>query len=328
MPVYNAQAYLDSCIHSVLNQPFQDLELILVDDGSTDDSLQICRRRASDPRVRVISTENRGVSSARNTGLQHASGKWILFLDSDDSLLDGALERLMAMATADTDLLIGTYTEDLPEPNRPLCERVSADSLRTMTLDPINHRLLPDFYEVKPMSLCACWGKLYRADVIRKNDIRFHEALRLSEDTLFNLDYLACIDHGILANVPVVHYRHNAGSVTKVFSEKHLTNRFRFFDLLLERAYPEAAVHILSLLFFEICKIEQSAPDSRTGLQQQIVRYLSAHPAILHDIKHCALSAGTYQRLVYQAAAGCFRVRAYWAGFALLRAYTAAILRR
>ena len=89
VPVYNAEAYLDRCIESVVTQSFQDLELILVNDGSTDTSPEKCRAWAHDPRVVFLSTENKGVSAARNLGLQQARGTWILFLDSDDYLLEG-----------------------------------------------------------------------------------------------------------------------------------------------------------------------------------------------------------------------------------------------
>jgi hypothetical protein len=192
-----------------------------------------------------------------------------------------------------------------------------------MLLDPINHDLLPDFYELKPMSLCACWGKLYRSAVIREHSIRFPEELRLSEDTVFNLDYLAHIDHAVISDVPVVHYRHNAGSATKVFREQHLADRFRFFDLLLERAYPEAAVHILALLFHEICRIERCASPGTNALKRQIIHYFSEHPVLLNNTKNRALSVGKFQRPVYRTAAGCFRRGAYGTGFALLRAYAA-----
>lgn len=323
VPVYNAQAYLDACIRSVLTQSFQDLELLLIDDGSTDDSLNICRRWEADPRVHITSTENHGVSHARNLGLQQARGTWVMFLDSDDRLAKDALEQLLAMTAPDSLLVIGAYTEEDPGASRALCEKVSADSLRTMLLDPINHALLPDFYELKPMSLCACWGKLYRSAVIREHSIRFPEELRLSEDTVFNLDYLAHIDHAFISDVPVVHYRHNAGSATKVFREQHLANRFRFFDLLLERAYPEAAVHILALLFHEICRIERCASPGTNALERQIIHYFSEHPVLLNDTKNRALSVGKFQRPVYRTAAGCFRRGAYGAGFAFLRAYAA-----
>lgn len=329
VPVYNAQAYIDPCIESVLSQSFRDFELILVDDGSTDDSLKKCRRWETDPRVRITSTENHGVSHARNLGLQQASGTWILFLDSDDYLLEGCLERLMAMVSPDTRLVIGSYTDDAQEAVKPLHQSVSADSVRIMTLDPINHRLMPDFYAVKPMSLCACWGKLYRSDVIRENDLRFHEELRLSEDTLFNLDYLACIDHAVVTDLPVVYYRQNPVSVTKAFNPKQLFNRFRFFEILKERQYPQAPVHILSLLFFELCKIEgAAAKHSRKALEQEIIGYLSEHADLLQCTKNQSLSTGKWQRMVYMAAAACFRHSAYQTGFALLRTYCAAAQRK
>ena len=323
MPVYNAQAYLDACIRSVLTQSFPDFELLLIDDGSTDDSLNICRRWEADPRVHITSTENHGVSHARNLGLQQARGIWVMFLDSDDRLAKDALEQLLAMTAPDSLLVIGAYTEADPGAAKALREKVSADSLRTMLLDPINHSLMPGFYEMKPMSLCACWGKLYRSAVIREHSIRFSEELRLSEDTLFNLDYLEHIDHALITDMPVIHYRHNEGSVTKVFREQQLANRFRFFDLLLERAYPEAPVHILSLLLYEICRIERWASGSQKALEQQIIRYLSEHPAILHDTQKRALSVGKFQHPVYHTAASCFRRKAYRTGFALLRIYAA-----
>lgn len=326
VPVYNAQAYIDPCIESVLSQSFQDFELILVDDGSTDDSLKKCRRWETDPRVRITSTENHGVSHARNLGLQQASGSWILFLDSDDYLLAGCLEHLTAMVSPDTRLVIGNYTDAAAEAASPLHQSVSADAVRTMTLDPINHRLMPDFYGVKPMSLCACWGKLYHSDVIRENALRFHEDLRLSEDTLFNLDYLACIDHAVVTNLPVIYYRYNPVSATKVFNPKQLSNRFRFFEILKARQYPQAPVHILSLLFFEISRIEGAAEGhSRKALEQEIIGYLSENADLLNRTKNQSLSTGKWQRMVYKAVSACFRHSAYQTGFAVLRAYCAAV---
>ena len=325
VPVYNAQAYIDPCIQSVLSQSFQDIELILIDDGSTDDSLNKCRCWERDPRVTLISTENRGVSAARNLGLQHASGEWIMFLDSDDYLLEGCLDGLMAMVSPDTRLVIGAYADDGQAVSTALHQSVSADAVRTMTLDPINHRLLPEFYEVRPLSLPSCCGKLYRRDVIRENSLGFREELRLSEDTCFNLDYLSCIGHVCITNLPVVYYRQNTTSVTAAFNPKHLSNRLRFFDLLKEGNDPDAAVHILSLLFLEAFKIEQRAVGNvRKQLERELIGYLSENPDLLLCTKKRGLSTGRWQRAVYQAVAGCFRHRAYPLGFAALRAYAAA----
>ena len=96
VPVYNAEKYIDQCIESVLTQSFTDFELILVNDGSTDSSLERCYAWDSDERVKVFFTENRGVSHARNYGLKNAIGKWILFLDSDDYLVKDSLEALIS----------------------------------------------------------------------------------------------------------------------------------------------------------------------------------------------------------------------------------------
>lgn len=325
VPVYNAQAYIDQCIKSVLTQSFRDIELILINDGSTDESLNKCRLWEDDPRVILLSTENRGVSAARNLGLQKASGKWIMFLDSDDCLLDNCLENLMTMVLPDTQEVIGAYIGDEPEQKKALHQMVSADAVRTMSLDPINHQLLPAFYEVKPLSLSACWAKLFLNEIIKENAIRFHEQLRLSEDTLFHLDYLACIENVVVSNLPVIYYRQNMVSVTKVFNAKHLVNRFRFFDILKEWKDRDAAVHILSLLFFEICKIERyTKGQERKLLEEEIIGYLSENGDILRSIGKRSLSRGKWQKIAYRLAAVCFRWKAYRAGFVLLRVYSAA----
>lgn len=278
-----------------------------------------------DPRVTILSTENHGVSHARNLGLQQAAGEWIMFLDSDDYLLPDCLEKLMAMVSPDSQEVLAAYAGDETQTGKPMHQAVRADAVRTMTLDPINNRLLPAFYEAKPLSLSSCWAKLFRGDVIRKHALRFREDLRLSEDTLFHLDYLACIDHVVVTNLRVVYYRQNAASVTRVFQAAQLENRFRFFHILKERQEPDAAVHILSLLFFDACKIERyTYGRERRLLEREIIRYLADNPDILRSAKDRSLSEGRWQKTAYQAAAVCFRRKAYRAGFALLRAYAAA----
>lgn len=323
VPVYNAETYLDECIRSILCQSWRDLELILVNDGSTDGSLKICRHWARDPRVKLLSTENHGVSHARNLGLQIAAGEWILFVDSDDYLLEGCLEKLVSLTAPDAQLILADYTSSAPELRPHRHGTVSAASLGSMTLDPINNRLLPGFYESKPMSFSACWARLYRGRVIREKNLRFHEGLRLSEDTLFNLDYLSCIDTVVVTDLPVLYYRHPPSSVTSVFNAGQLTDRFRFFDLLQERHEDGTAVHILSLLFLEICRIERSAAGpARRQLEQRISGYLSRNSVLLRHTKARILSQGRWQRLFYHAAAFCFRHGTHSAGFFVLRVYS------
>lgn len=109
VPVYNAAPYLETCISSILKQSYSNLELILVNDGSTDDSAKICALFAQkDRRVKLITKANGGQSSARNLGLDVATGDLIMFVDSDDWLLDGCIERLYkALKDNDSDISIG-----------------------------------------------------------------------------------------------------------------------------------------------------------------------------------------------------------------------------
>ena len=110
VPVYNAEKYLRHCLDSILNQSFQDFELLLVDDGSKDRSGKICDEYAEkDKRVSVWHQENQGVSVARNVGLEHAQGEWIYFPDSDDIVIENALEIMMKMCVEDIDYVMCGY---------------------------------------------------------------------------------------------------------------------------------------------------------------------------------------------------------------------------
>ena len=95
VPVYNCESYVNECIKSILTQNFSDFELIIVDDGSTDKSLEICQLFETDSRVRLLSKENQGVSIARNTGLNVANGEYVMFVDSDDMLAQGMFSSMM-----------------------------------------------------------------------------------------------------------------------------------------------------------------------------------------------------------------------------------------
>ena len=117
IPVYNAEDYLDRCLHSILEQEFSSYEVILVDDGSSDASPLICDRYSStDPRFRTVHKPNGGVSSARNMGLELAKGEYIMFLDSDDTLLPLGLDDIMGAVTGEDMVVAGyaTFIDNVP----------------------------------------------------------------------------------------------------------------------------------------------------------------------------------------------------------------------
>lgn len=177
IPVYNAEATLNKCVDSVLGQQFADFELILVDDGSKDGSLQICEEYTRrDSRVTIIHKENGGVSSARNRGLEIAKGKWVMFVDSDDYLGDGFLQNEELTA----DIVFGNYLNVIDARE---AGGFSSKVMREASLGNVVARYGNDTILRGP---CAKW---FRRDLI--GNIRFPEDMKVGEDTCFVWQYLS-----------------------------------------------------------------------------------------------------------------------------------------
>lgn len=187
IPAYNCIKSLEYCVSSALQQTYTDFELLLIDDGSTDGSSELCDEfAAKDGRIRAIHKPNGGVSSARNTGIDAASGKYITFCDSDDYLEPDYLATLVQTAEANPDCghiwcgfqTVTGYEKENAVPNFTASEAVTYYSLKDyMTL----HEMWLD---------TGPWNKLYAADIIKKSGLRFAEDLSLGEDWLFNLSYI------------------------------------------------------------------------------------------------------------------------------------------
>lgn len=183
VPVYNAERYIKRCIESILSQTFRDFELILIDDGSKDKSGEICDKYATeDERVKVIHKENGGVSKARNTGLDIASGKYVEMVDADDYLSKDTLEKLYKRAEDNnSDVVVFGI--------RNIC----GDLIRQTDVydgDCTLEQFLTKFEDyVSNAILGASWNKLYKKEII--GDIRYNENLKYNEDTHFNFDVLS-----------------------------------------------------------------------------------------------------------------------------------------
>ncbi len=180
VPVYNVEQYLAKCLDSVINQTYKNLEIICVDDGSSDNSGRILDEYAAkDERIKVIHGENRGVSVARNKGLDVATGDWISFLDADDWLDVNAYEKLLkSIKGADVDIIIfGNYCvyDGITAKYKPI-------NIEENKLNDYSYLLL------KLGSLV--WNKLYKRSVIENNKLRFVEHIKLSEDGLFNIELM------------------------------------------------------------------------------------------------------------------------------------------
>ena len=181
IPVYNASSSLKRCVDSWLAQSRSDLELLLVDDGSTDGSAGLCDELAdSDPRIRVIHQKNSGVSAARNTGIQEACGEYVLFTDSDDYVAVDYLEKMVnCVDNTGADLALCGFHHLFEGADIPKSPRSGVWELQ---------HFKEMFLELYSMSyLNMPWNKLYRKDLMGT----FDTSLSLGEDLLFNLDYLS-----------------------------------------------------------------------------------------------------------------------------------------
>ena len=202
IPVYNATKYLAKCLDSVINQSYKDIEIVLVNDGSTDNSGQICDSYAKkDKRIIVFHQNNTGVSIARNNGINNSHGEYVIFIDSDDLIHPEYIQKLVN--NVNNDILPVCQIEKFQSE----VSFLNYNKEEVMELDK-NH-----FVELCKMSLLntpCC--KLYDLDIIKKNKINFKPNLSLGEDLLFNLDYLKYINKIIVIKQKLYYYRKNEKS--------------------------------------------------------------------------------------------------------------------
>lgn len=208
VPVYKAEAFLEKSVKSILAQTEQDFELLLIDDGSPDSCPALCDAYADQhPRVRVIHKPNGGVSSARNAGLDSASGTYVVFVDSDDYVDPDYLSKMLeAVGEADTPektLIVTDYQPFSPEGNekRHYPGPFSVDFTKT----PIAAQSFRDL--IFGFRLFPPYCKLYRRDVIEAARIRFDTSIRTAEDFDFNMRYVAHVDHVRYIPAATYHYR-------------------------------------------------------------------------------------------------------------------------
>lgn len=195
VPIYNAESYLPRCVDSILAQTFGDFELLLVNDGSCDGSLDVCQRYATeDGRVRVIDKPNGGVSSARNLGLECASAEWVMFADADDWIEPNTLE-LAVPYIGQCDIVRLAWVAHLPDEVR---------NKRVMNAETPN-QLLKQL--LRRRTKLAIWGTLIRRDLFINNNIRFDASYNYAEDWLALLRVVCkCKSVKTLPEAFVYHY--------------------------------------------------------------------------------------------------------------------------
>ena len=254
IPVYNAEKTIERCVRSVLDQEFQDLELIAVDDGSKDASGKILDEIAEkDSRLHVVHVENGGVSRARNIGLSLIQGEYVQFLDADDYIpMESTKLLVRTMEKSQCDLVIADFYRVVGD---KVARKGSIRSDALLTLQEFATLMMEspsDFY------YGVLWNKLYRSSILLENDLKMDEDLNYCEDFIFNMEYLLHTKTINPLPVPVYYYIKTEGSLvtqsmtlTKVVSTKinvysYYNNFFR--NVLDEKQYRKDRLAIAGYL--------------------------------------------------------------------------------
>ncbi len=227
VPVYNVEQYLERCLESVVNQSYRDLEIIVVNDESPDNSQAIIDTYAErDSRIKSLSQKNTGLSGARNTGMKHAEGEYLYFLDSDDFLAHNAIEKLL-INSQKADVIIGNYS--IYDSTGKITRRNAIPEGAITNPTSLSSQFKFDFFFGKNYGLCA-WNKLYKTGFIKSIDLLFEKNSDIyAEDLLFNIKLF--IHNPQIYSINEYTYFHcvNPESITKTYkSSLHI----RFFNLI------------------------------------------------------------------------------------------------
>lgn len=255
VPIYNAEQYLRRCVDSILNQEYTDYELLLVNDGSTDASGDICEEYGDrDPRVIVIQKENTGVSDSRNRALDRARGKYLQFLDSDDWITPDAT-RLFVRAAEEygCDMVISDFYRVVGERLSP---KGDIEEEGVLTREEFAAHMMEnpaDFY------YGVLWNKLYRRDIVEEHKLRMDTDISWCEDFMFNLEYIRHAGSVYSLRVPIYYYVKTKGSlvsqgmsITNTFKMKRNVfeyyNRF-YKDVFEEEDYEKSRLQVYRFFF-------------------------------------------------------------------------------
>lgn len=209
IPMYNAEEYIEQCIQSVLQEENCGLEILVVDDGSTDKSGLIVKQIAvQDDRVKYIFQSNHGVSSARNRGLKAATGKWILFIDADDTIADDTIQKIYEIsrnAGSANCVIFGCETGE-----ECIAYPLTKDAREKLLMEACG--AIPN--TIYGANLTSVWGKLYRGSFLKQKRIQFDDNIFMGEDLIFNCDIFSNLEEIIFSSFSYYHYRLNSTSAT------------------------------------------------------------------------------------------------------------------
>lgn len=241
VPVFNVEQYFERCVTSLINQTYKNLEIILVDDGSTDNCPKMCDEFAiADRRIKVIHKENGGQGIARNSGLEIASGNYVTFVDSDDYLCETYIEKLYsALIKNKADMAICAYS--VYTANKTVIPHSLKIGQGVYCDEKVTDNILLPIIGAEPNAKsdvlieASCWAKLYNMQIIKENNVRFtSERVAISEDLFFNVFYLRYSKCVVALNEQGYFYCENGQSVTRKYNPLRYERTFEFYKQFCE----------------------------------------------------------------------------------------------
>lgn len=298
VPFYNAESFIRRCIDSVLKQTFSDFELLLINDGSKDNSGNICEEYAQkDSRVKVFLKENGGVSTARNLGIEKSACEWITFLDADDWIEPDFLNNIDGIKDKNIDWVFAEW--------RTVWDKVHLNEINDYKEDLVckNRQEIDEIWNsMANLDICRCpWGKFFRLSIIKKCKIYFDQQLRYGEDTVFNYEYLTHCNSIKLSKITDAHYIFHQieGTVAvnkyKCSADGIITARNKVFSIYFDRGFNN--IKFERLFFFGFTMIEKIYLDRKDDNQ----RKLYYQNTIQRELeKRCLHTIKIYDQFMYR----------------------------
>jgi glycosyltransferase involved in cell wall biosynthesis len=304
IPAYNAAVTIGGVLECLSKNNIFNFEVIVVDDGSTDDTGGVVRQHQTvDSRIRLITKENGGVSSARNSGLSEATGKWIYFADADDKVNLNDLEKMiLAGNDKETDLVVSDYIEEHIQTgviNRISC-KLPYDTL--LNRDYIEQTIMRRYFIGNNVGLANLWNKIYRKEIIERNKITFDKKRTHGEDWKFNVNYFQVANTVIALDTTVYTYQLDGSQSYQKYGDvgyclieghaitKHLNRQYAFVDAT-SPEYRNFMGRFLGQSLNYLKVASYSAQDKRLFLrsleEQELYKYLlKMKPSDLAAIGH------------------------------------------
>ena len=287
IPVYNVENYLKRCVDSVLCQDGISLEIILVDDGSTDSSGKMCEEYVtSHSNITCLHISNSGPATAKNKGYDMATGNYVAFIDSDDEIKPDMFRSMLQSGYKhDADIVCCNYIQVNEDGHISHTKHTGQEYI--LTQDEALKAIL-----IKDKIYSQCWTKIYKREMLESNHIRNTEGLKTEEDFIYNIQAFACSQTVCVVDKPLYIYTHRIKSLSKDYYRKHINQyidnrilRLELVDNIIREKFPHlqeySTYHCLfyyNELIGRICCFPQLFRDPRVG---KVFSYIRNHSDVL-----------------------------------------------